>query len=465
MLSFSLSPADGVSFALQLGLENGVLGFVWWPFPVMLLGCMAMCAFAGMSGCRGARYDDPRGGYRRGPSKFWTIALIIAVLVLMGRGVKEHVHTTIMLDSDNHPVPARVAERRHERLEDAVARLERQLDRASDQVDRALERSSAQIDRQVDHSTDQMSRQLDKGAADMAQQLEHAAAQLIREIEHLGHQIAQRHRDVHAPRSISVPTQSSEATVTEPSAPALPVPATPQADMPKVDVIVATAPPAAPAHPTPPSTPAATAAAPVAASSAAAAESPKAATAASATNAEPSGEKLPEWTKKEIVDETNRKLVVVQGGFAGTQSEAEQDTLQAARLVLGDAIQRKYPEVGKWLPPVEAVRDAAVRLTYVEKIPRKTLSSGTPFVVYRAYKQVELSPVVYSQLLSSWKGEVVPRRLEVLAGFAALLTLTFATGAAYFRLDDRTQGRYRGRLKVAAVAVIGAGAAAAAALI
>ncbi len=174
---------------------------------------------------------------------------------------------------------------------------------------------------------------------------------------------------------------------------------------------------------------------------------------------------MPDWAKTEIVDEDNRKLVVVQGGFAGTESEADHDTLEAARLVLGDAIQRAYPKVGKWLPPTEAVREVAVRLTYVEKIPRKTLSSGTPFIVYRAYKQVELSPKVYSQLLSNWKEEVVPRRLEALAGFAALLTLTFATGAAYFRLDDRTQGRYRGRLKVAAVAVIGAGAAAAAALI
>jgi hypothetical protein len=67
--------------------------------------------------------------------------------------------------------------------------------------------------------------------------------------------------------------------------------------------------------------------------------------------------------------------------------------------------------------------------------------------------------------VSNWKQDVVPGRLEALGGFAALLTLTFATGAAYFRLDDRTHGRYRGRLKLAAVAIIGAGAAAAAALI
>ncbi len=463
MLSLFLSQGtDGLSFTLQLGSQNAVLGFVWWPFPALLLGCVAMCCFAGMSAGRGPRGYDPRGGYRRGPSRFWAIMFAVAVVVLVSRGMKEHVHTTIVVDPDNHPVTVRTAERRRERLDEAVARLERQLDRASDQVDRALAHGAAQIDRQVDHGTDQMSRQLDRGAADMAQQLEHAAAQLIREIEHLGHQVAQRHHDVPAAHSITVTTPTTEAAVTEPNAPALPVAGAPQVDVvvavpsaPSSSPVVAAAPQATPA---PPTAPAAPSAAPVAAAA------PKAAP-ASSPSAEAAGEKLPDWAKSEIVDESNRKLVVVQGGFAGTQSEAEHDTLEAARLVLGAAIQRAYPKVGKWLPPAESVREVAVRLTYVEKIPRKTISSGTPFIVYRAYKQVELSPAVYSQLLSSWKEEVVPRRLEALAGFAALLTLTFATGAAYFRLDDRTQGRYRRRLKVAAVAVIGAGAAAAAALI
>jgi hypothetical protein len=76
--------------------------------------------------------------------------------------------------------------------------------------------------------------------------------------------------------------------------------------------------------------------------------------------------------------------------------------------------------------------------------------------VYRAYHQVELSSAVNAQLLTGWKQEVLPRRLEGLVGVLAMLTLTFATGAAYFRLDDRTQGRYRLPLKVGAAAIIGA---------
>ncbi len=173
-------------------------------------------------------------------------------------------------------------------------------------------------------------------------------------------------------------------------------------------------------------------------------------------------EKLPDWTKTEIVDEGNRKLVVVPGGFAGSQKEAEQDALEAARLVVGDALQHQFPEVAAWRPTAEAVREDSVRRTFVEQIHRKTVSSGTPFVVYRAYHQVELSPTVNAQLISGWKQEVLPQRLEALGGLAALLTLTFATGAAYFRLDDRTQGRYRVPLKVGAAAIISACLAAAA---
>jgi hypothetical protein len=174
------------------------------------------------------------------------------------------------------------------------------------------------------------------------------------------------------------------------------------------------------------------------------------------------GEKLPDWAKTEIVDDGSRKLVVVPGGFAGSQKEAEQNALEAARQVVGDAIHHADPKVGAWLPSAESIRQDAVRLTFVEKIHRKTVSTGTPFVVYRAYQQVELSPKVFDQLVSNWRQEVLPGRLGALGGVVALLTLTFATGAAYFRLDDRTHGRFRVPLKVATAAIISAFLAAAA---
>jgi hypothetical protein len=111
------------------------------------------------------------------------------------------------------------------------------------------------------------------------------------------------------------------------------------------------------------------------------------------------------------------------------------------------------------------VRNQAVRRTHVERIDRKTRSTGTPFHVYRAHNQVELSPAVRNALFPLWKEQIVARRLSALGGLAGLLTLCFGTVAAYFRLDERTAGHYRRRLKLAAVSLVSAGGLAAAWLI
>ena len=144
------------------------------------------------------------------------------------------------------------------------------------------------------------------------------------------------------------------------------------------------------------------------------------------------------------------------------RKEAEREALNQACLVIGNEIRTAYPKVGRWEPSADQIRQTAVRLTFVEEIPKKTLSTGTPFVVYRAYHQIELSPTVYARLIGGWKDEVIPHRLEAMAGLVGLLTLTFGTGAAYFRLNERTHGQYRWRLKLAAASVIaGAGMVAA----
>jgi hypothetical protein len=378
--------------------------------------------------------------------------LVICVIVLASRGFKDHAHGTVVIDPDQRPTVVRA-----ESLEDAVSRLERQLDRAGNQMDRAFDRTGNQVDTQVD-----------RGATHIAQQLERLVAQIERRLGHVKRQISRRHRETARP--VELVQAPDDPVVIEPSAPPLPL-----VGLIPPDVQAPAAPPTGPAPPAP-ATPAPAAAptqvaqsstpSPTVSTVSATAPKPSVKTAAAppAEATAGSDEKLPEWTKAEIVDEGGRKLVVVPGGFAGSEKEAEQDALEAARTVVGKAIQQADPKVGEWLPSAESVRADAVRLTFVEKIHRKTVSTGTPFIVYRAYHQVELSPNVFNQLVSNWKNEVLPARLEALGGVVALLTLTFATGAAYFRLDERTQGRYRGRLKLAAVAIISAGVAAAGAL-
>jgi hypothetical protein len=360
------------------------------------------------------------------------------------------VHGTITVE------PERPTVARAESLEDAVSRLERDLDRAGNQMDRAFDRTGNQIDTQVD-----------RGATHIAQQLERLVAQIERRLGHVKRQISRRHQE--ASRPVELGQTPDDPIVIEPGAPALPIVGLipPDGPAPAAPPAVPSASPA-PATPAPAAAPVAQSSTPSSAASTVSATAPKpsgktaAAPPAEATSS--SDEKRPEWTKGEIVDEGSRKLMVVPGGFAGSEKEAEQDALEAARTVVGKVIQQADPKVGEWLPSAESVRADAVRLTFVEKIHRKTVSTGTPFIVYRAYHQVELSPLVFNQLVSNWKNEVLPGRLEVLGSIVALLTLTFATGAAYFRLDERTHGRYRGRLKLAAVAIISAGVAAAGAL-
>jgi hypothetical protein len=454
------SPVAWIRLA-GLGSNDVVIGFLSLPLPVLLLGCAALWLFvAGPRANRPVACDRyGRAVYRR-RHRFWVYPLAICLVVFAIRGMRDGWHGTITIDPDNHPVPVMVTHH-------SAPGLEERLDRLGEHLDRAFEHGATKFETHVDHRAEQIDGQLERSAVRIHQQLERVAAQIERQLDHVGRQIARQHHPkvpaAATPTVVVVAQTNDEPAVIEPNPPALPVSGLAQSDA----TVASSTPPASPAKPTPaipaapatPSKPAPTI--PVAAAAAPA----SAATPKPAASTDVPSEKVPDWTKTEIVDEGNRKLVVVPGGFAGSQKEAEQDALEAARLVVGDAIQHQFPEVADWRPTAEAVREDSVRRTFVEQIHRKTVSSGTPFVVYRAYHQVELSPAVNAQLISGWKQEVLPQRLEALGGLAALLTLTFATGAAYFRLDDRTHGRYRGRLALAAVAIVGAGAAAAAAVV
>jgi hypothetical protein len=174
---------------------------------------------------------------------------------------------------------------------------------------------------------------------------------------------------------------------------------------------------------------------------------------------------LPTWvTQKEEVVAGKKRLTVVPGEIGGTVEEAEASARTAAVDVARDDFVAAFPQARGWEAPARTVGAVAIRREFVEAIDRKT-SSGTAFRVFRAYNEVERSPAVRKQIFPLWKEEVVGRRILALGGLGALLTLTFGTLAVYFRLDDRTSGLYRRRLKLAAVSVIAAGGFAAATLL
>jgi hypothetical protein len=408
---------------------------------------IGLCLAASMLACcyngppRGVRGTQFRGRMPR----ILLVPLVVCLIVYASRGV----HSTITIDPND--------------AEDGFSTSATTVERADSNFEHRIDRLGDHIDRSVDHTAWQLERHIER---------------LVARIEsHFNHLTAEKpHKPVRPGVPVVVMRMREEPDVIEPNAPALPVTGAIPADAPS-ETSVATVPdktnpstaPTAGANPAPTvststvvSVPPATAASTAPSSTVSA---PVAAAAATATETAVESEKLPDWTKTEIVDEEHRKLVVVSGGLGGSQKEAEQNALEAARRVLGAEISRSYPRVRSWLPSTDAVQTDAVRLSFVEKVHRKTQSSGVPFIVYRAYNQIELSPAVYAQLISNWKEEVVPWRLELLGSCAALLTLTFATSAAYFRLNERTRGQYRGRLGLAAATVIAAGGAFAAAAV
>jgi hypothetical protein len=174
--------------------------------------------------------------------------------------------------------------------------------------------------------------------------------------------------------------------------------------------------------------------------------------------------KLPDWAKATEHSIGDTQLVVVTGEIGATVDEA----VAAGRIAVVERLRSDFsavhPQSAGWEPPASIAGDA-IRRSFVEKVDRKTVSSGTPFSVYRAYEQVEISPAVRKKILPLWRNQIVEKRIWALGGLAGLLTLTFGTLAAYFRLDQRTAGVYRRRLKLAAVSVIAAGGMAAATML
>jgi hypothetical protein len=164
---------------------------------------------------------------------------------------------------------------------------------------------------------------------------------------------------------------------------------------------------------------------------------------------------LPSWIREQPLGEGETRLVVLTSEQYATVEEAEQELLaKTSRLLQADFVNRS-PGAGTWSIPEELVRSAAIRKSHVEPIVRT--SGVSDFRVYRVHWQTELSPAVRDSLYPAWRAQVVEKRLWSLGSLFGLFTLVVATATAYLRLDTRTSGAYRRRLKLAAVSLIVAG--------
>lgn len=146
-----------------------------------------------------------------------------------------------------------------------------------------------------------------------------------------------------------------------------------------------------------------------------------------------------------------RRLIAVSGQQFADAATAEKNALsEAARLVGADFEQARGLRSETWILG-DGVKHA-IRDRFTEEIQRT--AGENQFTVYRSHLLIELSPQTRNLIEPIWRAQVSESRSFLVAGLLAGLTAFAGIICGYFRLDDRTGGRYRGRLRLATVGAI-----------
>jgi hypothetical protein len=152
-----------------------------------------------------------------------------------------------------------------------------------------------------------------------------------------------------------------------------------------------------------------------------------------------------------------------------TLAEAEAHVTELAMARVRDLCAVEFPVIHDWLPRqpasnprflIDLMNQYGVK-ELVGEVMDWDFKNGTTGKMYRAHLRFDFSPGLRDALERRWQAETAERRLILLGSLLGLVTLMLGTAAGYFRLDDATGGAYRGRLKLAALAVIAAGSVAA----
>ena len=161
----------------------------------------------------------------------------------------------------------------------------------------------------------------------------------------------------------------------------------------------------------------------------------------------------PEWISQPSVQEDDMKLLVVSSQQFATIEEAERDAdQQAVELLKRETLKNNPSYQGEWILPQQAIE---FRLRYDEEITRHT--KNATFTVYRVHKQLAITPETEAAIVTAWQSQIGRQRLWALGGVVVFLTLLTGGTTSYLRLDRRTGGQYRGRLKLATASLVAAG--------
>ncbi len=159
----------------------------------------------------------------------------------------------------------------------------------------------------------------------------------------------------------------------------------------------------------------------------------------------------PTWVDQtRVIDGDCTRIVLTSQQYA-TKEEAEQELRVAAVKLVEQDLQRIQTgsfRPQSWRPSADDVIAHAVQHRYEETAERDFGSFSHPMT--RVSWQVELSPRVRTEFAPAWRRELISFRIMWVAGVASIFAMLASASLMYFRLDTRTQGQSRGRLKLLA---------------
>jgi hypothetical protein len=154
-----------------------------------------------------------------------------------------------------------------------------------------------------------------------------------------------------------------------------------------------------------------------------------------------------EWISTAVTKDKDATLVVLSSKEHATLADAEKEVLALAASRVRTDFEATHPTNVEWTVPAEALR---FRRTFDETIDRQ--AGNVSFKMHKAHRQLELSDATRKIAFDSFRTEVVHQRLWGLGTILGMASVIAAGSALYLRLDARTHGQYRTRLKAATVA-------------
>jgi len=165
----------------------------------------------------------------------------------------------------------------------------------------------------------------------------------------------------------------------------------------------------------------------------------------------------PDWTNQSESIQSDIKLVVISSQQYATRDEANLDATTIAREILRNDLEHVY---GVFFADTsflseKVIRAVAVKKEYVETVDRDFGSFFAP--MHRVWWQVELSPVVRSNLYPLWKSEVQESRVLIVGG-SLLAAIVGLTGISLLSRRSKPEPETTSSQAKAAPVVLGVGA-------